>query len=72
MARPDSLTPSVRQKFKSQHNHPLPSLSTYLCTESGKRFVYWDDIKGAFESVFYLQDRSEERHLFMIDECAEL
>lgn len=72
MFRPDHSAPLFHQSFQAEDNSPLTSISTHLCSESGKRFVNWDDITIAFESIFYLQDRSEERLLFMIDEKAEL
>lgn len=72
MTRPESPSSPVRQIFKSQKDNALRTLSTHLCVESRKRFVYWYDIQNAFESIFYLLDRSEERVLFMIDEHAEL
>ncbi|KAG0082741.1 hypothetical protein BGZ93_009209 [Podila epicladia] len=73
MTQPESQAPPpVGQSFKSQDDIPLNTLSTHLCRESDKRFVYWKDIEETFESVFYLQDRSDERLLFMIDDNAEL
>ncbi|KAG0018327.1 hypothetical protein BGZ82_000465, partial [Podila clonocystis] len=71
MIRPENQA-LVGQNFKSEDDIPLPSLSTHLCAESGKRFVYWKDIEAAFDSVFYLLDSSDERLLFMIDDNAEL
>ncbi|KAI9235064.1 MAG: hypothetical protein BYD32DRAFT_422011 [Podila humilis] len=72
MFRPDHSAPLFHQSFKTEDNSPLTSISTHLCAESGKRFVNWDDITIAFKSINYLQDRSEERLLFMINEKAEL
>ncbi|KAF9281334.1 hypothetical protein BGZ74_002411, partial [Mortierella antarctica] len=71
MTLPESQAPPAGQSFKSQDDMLLVSLSTHLCAESDKRFVYWKDIEETFESVFYLQDRSDERLLFMIDDNAE-
>ncbi|KAF9280741.1 hypothetical protein BGZ74_002528, partial [Mortierella antarctica] len=59
------------QKFRSQDDNTLSSLRTHLCRETSKYFVYWSDIQNAFEGIVYLQDESEERRLFMIDEYAE-
>ncbi|KAG0342059.1 hypothetical protein BG000_007097 [Podila horticola] len=72
MTPPEGQTIPVCQTFKSQDDIPLASLLTHVCAESDKRFVYWKDIEETFESVFYLQDVSDERLLFMIDENAEL
>ncbi|KAF9329473.1 hypothetical protein BG006_007459 [Podila minutissima] len=72
MTLPENQASPAGQSFKSQDDMLLVSLSTHLCAESDKRFVYWKDIEETFESVFYLQDRSDERLLFMIDDNAEL
>jgi len=73
----DSETPSIFQRFESQDGKPLASLPTYVCPETSKRYILWDDIQSTFADVVFLRrpgnsDRVSNKILFMIDQNGEL
>jgi len=80
MALPQKRDPLTLQTFKALKDAPedapedppkdqyLAAQETRICTGTGKRYVFWEDIKRAFVGISYLQDWTEQRALFMIDQ----
>lgn len=54
------------QKFKSKDGTPLRSLRPHVCTDTGEKFLLWNDIQNTFEGIDHLEAADEKRILFTI------
>ncbi|KAG0085843.1 hypothetical protein BGZ92_008658 [Podila epicladia] len=72
MSSTESHGPTIRQTFKTRDEQPLLTIATHVCIETGKRYVLWSDIQKNFIDINYLQNWSDERVLFMINNYGRL
>ncbi|KAG0352070.1 hypothetical protein BG005_008445 [Podila minutissima] len=72
MSSPESHGPAIFQTFKTKDKKPPPTISTQVCTDTGKRYVLWSSIQEKFVGINYLQDWNDVIVLFMINYDGQL
>lgn len=55
------------QTFKSEDGTRFSSLLSHVCDETGERYVSWEDIRQAFEGVFFVKLNINQAATFMIN-----
>lgn len=72
MSSPESHGPAIFQTFKTKDKKLPPTISTQVCTDTGKRYVLWSSIQEKFVGINYLQDWNDVIVLFMINYDGQL
>jgi len=55
MTLSEEREPDYFQEFCSLDDAKLATLLTHVCPETGKRYLFQNDIQKAFEGIAYLQ-----------------
>lgn len=62
----------VNQNFRSKDGTPLGTLPSHLCSETGQRYVLWNDVQDTFHGVVLLEINWGQKAQFMINKHGEL
>lgn len=54
MTSPREAVPQVFQDFKSKDGEPLQQMPIQICSETGLKCIFWQDVRNTFQGVDYL------------------
>ncbi|KAG0345883.1 hypothetical protein BG005_001068 [Podila minutissima] len=78
MASPNEAVPYAFQDFKTEDGEPLQQMPVQICSETGLKCIFWQDVRNTFQGVDclhgpeYMTERAHRVIMFMVGQNGEV